>query len=126
MDFDICMCVCVSGMLMYVQLFNTLPTLSFNDIILTTHSVFCPQNSGPLKVHQTQMASMSVEEINLAMKGRATMMAAVSCVTVPKISINVGNCHGDDNYTMVRLLWSNCRVIVIVCISEVLSLMEAA
>lgn len=58
------------------------------------------QNSGPLKSHQAQMASMSVEEINQAMKGRAAMMAAVSCVTVPKITINVGNCHGDDNYTM--------------------------
>lgn len=120
-------CLCRACSCMYNCLTHFLHVhLSLNDIILTTHSVFCPQNSGPLKVHQTQMASMSVEEINLAMKGRATMMAAVSCVTVPKITINVGNCHGDDNYTMVRLLWSNCRVIVIVCISEVLSLMEAA
>ncbi|MPD05614.1 hypothetical protein E2C01_101367 [Portunus trituberculatus] len=33
------------------------------------------------------------------------MVAALACVTVPKIAINVGGCHADDNYTMVLELW---------------------
>lgn len=50
------------------------------------------------------MSGLSTEDLHQAMKGRAAMMAAVSCVTVPKITVNIGNCHGDDNYTMVCFL----------------------
>ncbi|KAK8720169.1 hypothetical protein OTU49_013539, partial [Cherax quadricarinatus] len=58
------------------------------------------QNSGPLEKHETFTRSLCIDELHQAMKGRAAMMGAVSCVTVPKITFNIGNCHGDDNYTM--------------------------
>ncbi|XP_023214965.1 methylcrotonoyl-CoA carboxylase beta chain, mitochondrial-like isoform X2 [Centruroides sculpturatus] len=34
------------------------------------------------------------------LKDRAKMIAAHSCANVPKITINVGGCHSDENFTM--------------------------
>lgn len=59
------------------------------------------QNSGGVKEHQAANMDQDINSQWAAMKERATMTRAVSCVTVPKITINIGSCHGDDNYTMV-------------------------
>ncbi|XP_064083577.1 probable methylcrotonoyl-CoA carboxylase beta chain, mitochondrial isoform X2 [Macrobrachium nipponense] len=58
------------------------------------------QNSGPLPSYESSVKSLTVEESYQAIKGRAAMMGALSCITVPKITINIGSCHADDNYTM--------------------------
>ncbi|KAK7071164.1 hypothetical protein SK128_009009 [Halocaridina rubra] len=58
------------------------------------------QNSGPLAAYQASVSELSADASHQAIKGRAAMLAALSCITVPKISINIGSCHGDDNYTM--------------------------
>lgn len=58
------------------------------------------QNSGPVEEHLAFTKGLSTEDLYQAIKGRAAMIGAVSCVTVPKITVNIGNCHGDDNYTM--------------------------
>ncbi|KAK3881269.1 hypothetical protein Pcinc_014283 [Petrolisthes cinctipes] len=58
------------------------------------------QNSGGVEEHQAANQDLDVDSQWSAMKGRATMVRAVSCVTVPKVTINIGSCHGDDNYTM--------------------------
>ncbi|XP_045618204.1 biotin-dependent 3-methylcrotonyl-coenzyme A carboxylase beta1 subunit isoform X2 [Procambarus clarkii] len=58
------------------------------------------QNSGILEEHEIFTRGLCIDDLHQAMKGRAAMMAAVSCVSVPKITINIGSCHGDDNYTM--------------------------
>ncbi|XP_042229498.1 methylcrotonoyl-CoA carboxylase beta chain, mitochondrial-like [Homarus americanus] len=78
--------------------------LTYKDGLKGSHFIQICQlrncNSGPLDEHQTFTRSLSREDLHQAMKGRAAMIAAVSCVTVPKITVNIGNCHGDDNYTM--------------------------
>ncbi|UYV64270.1 hypothetical protein LAZ67_3000113 [Cordylochernes scorpioides] len=37
-------------------------------------------------------------------KARSKMIAAHSCFPLPKVSLNVGGCFGDDNFTMVTVL----------------------
>ncbi|XP_050689313.1 biotin-dependent 3-methylcrotonyl-coenzyme A carboxylase beta1 subunit-like [Eriocheir sinensis] len=58
------------------------------------------QNSGPEEAHRSALLSGENEEQHMHLRGRAAMVAALACVTVPKITVNVGGCHGDDNYTM--------------------------
>ncbi|XP_068212275.1 methylcrotonoyl-CoA carboxylase beta chain, mitochondrial-like [Palaemon carinicauda] len=58
------------------------------------------QNSGPLPFYESSVKCLTTEESYQAIKGRVAMMGALSCITVPKIAINIGNCHADDNYTM--------------------------
>ncbi len=36
------------------------------------------------------------------LKAQGSMMAAVACASVPKITVVIGGCHGADSYTMVR------------------------
>lgn len=38
------------------------------------------------------------------LRDRAKMVAAHSCSDVPKISVNVGGCFSDDNFTMVKYI----------------------
>ncbi|CAL4130428.1 unnamed protein product, partial [Meganyctiphanes norvegica] len=61
------------------------------------------QNSGSLPSCVANHTEMSALDLALTMKSRGSMIAALSTVTVPKITVNVGNCHGDDNYTMCGL-----------------------
>ncbi|KAK8384186.1 hypothetical protein O3P69_009137 [Scylla paramamosain] len=58
------------------------------------------QNSGSKEAHDSAWLGEGREEQHLSLRGRAAMMAALACITVPKIAINVGGCHADDNYTM--------------------------
>lgn len=37
------------------------------------------------------------------LKAQASMMAAVACAAVPKITIVIGGCFGSDSYVMVRV-----------------------
>lgn len=61
------------------------------------------QNSGPEEAHRSAWLGGGAEEQHLKLRGRAAMAATLACVTVPKIAINIGGCHADDNYTMVRV-----------------------
>lgn len=36
------------------------------------------------------------------LKAQGSMMAAVACASVPKITVVIGGCHGADSYAMVR------------------------
>ncbi|KAG0720512.1 putative methylcrotonoyl-CoA carboxylase beta chain, mitochondrial [Chionoecetes opilio] len=58
------------------------------------------QNSGSEEGHRAAWLGDSRGDQHLSLRGRAAMLAALACVTVPKIAVNVGGCHGDDNYTM--------------------------
>lgn len=44
---------------------------------------------------------MPLDEHVNCIKGRTAMISSVSCAKIPKIAINIGGCHGDDNFTMV-------------------------
>lgn len=36
------------------------------------------------------------------LKAQGSMMSAVACASVPKITVVIGGCHGADSYAMVR------------------------
>lgn len=36
------------------------------------------------------------------LKAQGSMMSAVACASVPKITVVIGGCHGVDSYAMVR------------------------
>ncbi|KAL0186937.1 hypothetical protein M9458_018607, partial [Cirrhinus mrigala] len=52
------------------------------------------------------------------LKAQGSMMSAVACASVPKITVVIGGCHGGDSYAMCGrafdpnflFLWPNARV----------------
>ncbi|XP_039567476.1 methylcrotonoyl-CoA carboxylase beta chain, mitochondrial-like isoform X2 [Passer montanus] len=53
-----------------------------------------PQPAGPASISQAEAHSNRL-------KAHASMMAAVACAAVPKITIVIGGCFGSDSYVMV-------------------------
>ncbi|KAL2302015.1 hypothetical protein Nmel_011419, partial [Mimus melanotis] len=70
-----------------------------------------PQPAGPASISQAEAHSNRL-------KAQASMMAAVACAAVPKITIVIGGCFGSDSYAMCGrsfspnflFLWPNARV----------------
>ncbi|XP_062353649.1 biotin-dependent 3-methylcrotonyl-coenzyme A carboxylase beta1 subunit-like [Cinclus cinclus] len=73
-----------------------------------------PQPAGPASISQAEAHSNRL-------KAQASMMAAVACATVPKITIVIGGCFGSDSYVMCGrsfspnflFLWPNARVALV-------------
>ncbi|NXJ10874.1 MCCB carboxylase, partial [Odontophorus gujanensis] len=70
------------------------------------------QNTAPHAAHPTSISQAS------RLKAQASMMAAVACAAVPKITIVIGGCFGGESYAMCGrsfspnflFLWPNARV----------------
>lgn len=41
------------------------------------------------------------------LKAVGSMMAAVACASMPKITVVIGGCHGADSYAMVCRMWGS-------------------
>ncbi|XP_056354098.1 methylcrotonoyl-CoA carboxylase beta chain, mitochondrial-like isoform X1 [Oenanthe melanoleuca] len=73
-----------------------------------------PQPEGPASISQAEAHSNRL-------KAQASMMAAVACAAVPKITIVIGGCFGSDSYVMCGrsfspnflFLWPNARVALV-------------
>ncbi|RMC08810.1 hypothetical protein DUI87_15061 [Hirundo rustica rustica] len=73
-----------------------------------------PQPAGPASVSEAEAHSNRL-------KAQASMMAAVACAAVPKITIVIGGCFGSDSYIMCGrsfspnflFLWPNARVALV-------------
>ncbi|NWU28514.1 MCCB carboxylase, partial [Dyaphorophyia castanea] len=73
-----------------------------------------PQPAGPASISQAEAHSNRL-------KAQASMMAAVACVAVPKITIVLGGSFGNDSYAMCGrsfspnflFLWPNARVALV-------------
>ncbi|XP_056386285.1 methylcrotonoyl-CoA carboxylase beta chain, mitochondrial-like [Hyla sarda] len=58
------------------------------------------------------------EELTNRLKAQASMIAAVACATVPKITVVIGGCHGGESFAMCGrsyepnflFLWPNARI----------------
>ncbi|NXC31584.1 MCCB carboxylase, partial [Campylorhamphus procurvoides] len=69
-----------------------------------------PQPPGPANIAQAHR-----------LKAQASMMAAVACAAVPKITVVIGGCYGGDSYAMCGrsfspnflFLWPNARVALV-------------
>lgn len=46
------------------------------------------------------------------LKAQASMMAAVACAAVPKITIVIGGCFGSESYAMVRVSQNSVGLII--------------
>ncbi|CAL1592624.1 unnamed protein product [Knipowitschia caucasica] len=100
--------------------------LSNEAALKGTHFVqLCDQRDIPLLFLQnTVPASASTFSIQQAeinsnrLKAQGSMMSAVACASVPKITVVIGGCHGADSYAMCGrafdpnflFLWPNARV----------------
>ncbi|KAJ0032579.1 hypothetical protein NQD34_002660 [Periophthalmus magnuspinnatus] len=68
----------------------------------------------PASVFSTQQAELSSNRL----KAQGSMMSAVACASVPKITVVIGGCHGTDSYAMCGrafdpnflFLWPNAKV----------------
>ncbi|XP_067419461.1 methylcrotonoyl-CoA carboxylase beta chain, mitochondrial-like isoform X2 [Emydura macquarii macquarii] len=74
------------------------------------------QNTAP---HAGEPTSLSQAEAHTnRLKAQASMMAAVACAAVPKITLVIGGCYGNESYAMCGrsfdpnflFLWPNARV----------------
>ncbi|XP_071421162.1 biotin-dependent 3-methylcrotonyl-coenzyme A carboxylase beta1 subunit-like isoform X3 [Pithys albifrons albifrons] len=77
------------------------------------------QNTAP---HPAGPASISQAEAHSSrLKAQASMMAAVACAAVPKVTVVIGGCFGSDSYAMCGrsfspnflFLWPNARVALV-------------
>ncbi|XP_065265644.1 methylcrotonoyl-CoA carboxylase beta chain, mitochondrial-like [Emys orbicularis] len=77
------------------------------------------QNTAP---HAPEPASLSqAEDHTNRLKAQASMMAAVACAAVPKITLVIGGCYGNESYAMCGrsfdpnflFLWPNARVALV-------------
>ncbi|XP_065593262.1 biotin-dependent 3-methylcrotonyl-coenzyme A carboxylase beta1 subunit-like [Cyrtonyx montezumae] len=74
------------------------------------------QNTAPHAAHPTSISQAEAQASRL--KAQASMMAAVACAAVPKITIVIGGCFGGESYAMCGrsfspnflFLWPNARV----------------
>ncbi|XP_077450710.1 biotin-dependent 3-methylcrotonyl-coenzyme A carboxylase beta1 subunit isoform X2 [Stigmatopora argus] len=100
--------------------------LSYQAALKGSHFVqLCDRRDIPLIFLQNTPPSAAVTlsvsqaEINSnRIKAQASMMSAVACASVPKITVVIGGCHGADSYVMCGrsfdpnflFLWPNARV----------------
>lgn len=100
--------------------------LSYEAALKGSHFVqLCDQRDVPLLFLQnTVPASASTfstqqAEVNTnRLKAQGSMMSAVACASVPKITVVIGGCHGADSFAMCGrsfdpnflFLWPNARV----------------
>uniref|UniRef100_A0A452J369 methylcrotonoyl-CoA carboxylase n=1 Tax=Gopherus agassizii TaxID=38772 RepID=A0A452J369_9SAUR len=77
------------------------------------------QNTAP---HAPEPTSLSqAEDHTNRLKAQASMMAAVACAAVPKITLVIGGCYGNESYAMCGrsfdpnflFLWPNARVALV-------------
>ncbi|XP_067157489.1 methylcrotonoyl-CoA carboxylase beta chain, mitochondrial [Apteryx mantelli] len=77
------------------------------------------QNTAP---HAAEPTSISQAEAHTnRLKAQASMMAAVACAAVPKITVVIGGCYGSESYVMCGrsfspnflFLWPNARVALV-------------
>eukprot|EP00075_Anas_platyrhynchos_P002356 XP_005022391.1 methylcrotonoyl-CoA carboxylase beta chain, mitochondrial [Anas platyrhynchos] len=77
------------------------------------------QNTAP---HAAEPTSISQAEAHSnRLKAQASMMSAVACASVPKITIVIGGCYGSESYVMCGrsfspnflFLWPNARVALV-------------
>ncbi|XP_037326350.2 methylcrotonoyl-coenzyme A carboxylase 2 isoform X1 [Pungitius pungitius] len=74
------------------------------------------QNTAPTAA--LTLSTMQAEVNSNRLKAQGSMMSAVACASVPKITVVIGGCHGADSYAMCGrsfdpnflFLWPNARV----------------
>ncbi|KAB7503062.1 putative methylcrotonoyl-CoA carboxylase beta chain, mitochondrial [Armadillidium nasatum] len=71
--------------------------LTYKDGLKGSHFI---QNSGPRDEFAAFLDESTADENMMTLRGRASMISALSTADVPKITLNIGGCLGDDNYTM--------------------------
>uniref|UniRef100_A0AAQ5Z794 methylcrotonoyl-CoA carboxylase n=1 Tax=Amphiprion ocellaris TaxID=80972 RepID=A0AAQ5Z794_AMPOC len=101
--------------------------LSYEAALKGSHFVqLCDQRDIPLLFLQNTAPScvcvcLFQAEINTnRLKAQGSMMSAVACASVPKITVVIGGCHGADSYALCGrafepnflFLWPNARVSV--------------
>ncbi|XP_053929215.1 methylcrotonoyl-CoA carboxylase beta chain, mitochondrial isoform X2 [Cuculus canorus] len=77
------------------------------------------QNTAPHSAVPTSISQ--AEAYSNRLKAQASMMAAVACAAVPKITIVIGGCYGSESYVMCGrsfspnflFLWPNARVALV-------------
>lgn len=100
--------------------------LSYEAALKGSHFVqLCDQRDIPLLFLQNTVPacastfSTQQAEVNTnRLKAQGSMMSAVACASVPKITVVIGGCHGVDSYAMCGrsfdpnflFLWPNARV----------------
>ncbi|KAJ7992914.1 hypothetical protein DPEC_G00267020 [Dallia pectoralis] len=100
--------------------------LTHNASLKGSHFVqLCDQRDIPLIFLQNtvpapeQTLSHSQSEANSnKLKAQGSMMSAVACASVPKVTVVIGGCHGSDSYAMCGrsfdpnflFLWPNAKV----------------
>ncbi|XP_053105065.1 methylcrotonoyl-CoA carboxylase beta chain, mitochondrial-like isoform X6 [Hemicordylus capensis] len=88
----------------------------------------CSQRNIPLLFilntapHAVEPASLAqAEDHTKRLKAQASMMAAVACAAVPKITLVIGGCYGNESYAMCGrsfepnflFLWPNARIALV-------------
>lgn len=102
--------------------------LSYEAALKGSHFVqLCDQRDIPLVFLQNTAPSAALTldtkqaEINTnRLKAQGSMMSAVACASIPKITVVIGGCHGADSYALCGrafepnflFLWPNARVSV--------------
>ncbi|KAM3875691.1 methylcrotonoyl-CoA carboxylase beta chain, mitochondrial [Diretmus argenteus] len=77
------------------------------------------QNTAPRPALTLSTAQAEINSNRL--KAQGSMMSAVACASVPKITVVIGGCHGADSYAMCGrafdpnflFLWPNARVSIV-------------
>ncbi|XP_029286280.1 LOW QUALITY PROTEIN: methylcrotonoyl-CoA carboxylase beta chain, mitochondrial [Cottoperca gobio] len=103
--------------------------LSYQAALKGSHFVqLCDQRDVPLLFFQNTaptagltLSTTQAEMNSNRLKAQGSMMSAVACASVPKITVVIGGCHGADSYAMCGsafdpnflFLWPNARVSMI-------------
>ncbi|KAK2841161.1 hypothetical protein Q7C36_012740 [Tachysurus vachellii] len=77
------------------------------------------QNTAPESLHT--LSQDKAESNTMILKAQGSMMSAVACASIPKITVVIGGCHGGDSYVMCGrafdpnflFLWPNARVSIL-------------
>ncbi|KAG1692604.1 Methylcrotonoyl-CoA carboxylase beta chain, mitochondrial [Nymphon striatum] len=90
-----------------VGMLSNIGPLECEDAQSGAHFILmCNMRNIPLIFLQNSSASHVLNDLSFSgtnsavIKDRAKMISALSTASVPKITINIGGCYGDDNYTM--------------------------
>lgn len=100
--------------------------LTYEAALKGSHFVqLCDQRDVPLLFLQNTapaapftLSAAQAETNSNRLKAQGSMMSAVACASVPKITVVIGGCHGADSYAMCGrafdpnflFLWPNARV----------------
>ncbi|XP_073332569.1 biotin-dependent 3-methylcrotonyl-coenzyme A carboxylase beta1 subunit [Pagrus major] len=103
--------------------------LSYEAALKGSHFVqLCDQRDVPLLFLQNTaptaaltLSTAQAEVNSNRLKAQGSMMSAIACASVPKITVVIGGCHGADSYAMCGrafdpnflFLWPNARVSVV-------------